>query len=315
MIHSMQERVDAYLTERRRLGFAIETPGVVLRSFARFADTSGHTGPLTMAIVLDWVKGKARNPTPQSWARRLETLKPFALYESRFEPATEFPSSAIFGRAHQRLTPHIYTEQEITALLAAARDLQPENTIRPATYETMIGLIAATGLRLSEAVHLTYADADITHQCVTVRKTKFNKSRHVPIHATVAAALKRYLQFRTDYDIAPDAPFFVVASGRAPSKRQVNWTFGQLRRTAGIVARGAYRNVRIHDLRHTFICKRILRWQADGADIDHAIAALSTYVGHAKVSDTYWYLTGIPELMALAGSRFGAFAAEEDGDG
>ncbi|WP_457664022.1 tyrosine-type recombinase/integrase [Sinorhizobium medicae] len=309
---TMQERVDAYLAERRCLGFELRGPGAQLRSFARFAYLSGHVGPLTTEIVLAWVKGEARNATPASWARRLNVLRPFAGHEMRLDPATEFPQSAIFGRAYQRLTPHIYTGDEITALLDAARRLQPTNSIRPMTYETVLGLIAATGLRVSEALKLQCGDVNITDRCLTVRMTKFAKSRHVPFHASVAAALDRYLAVRVRYaPSAPDAPFFVGASGRTPSKRQVHWTFQQLRRDVGIVARGAYDEVRIHDLRHTFICRRVQRWQAEGADIDNAIAALATYVGHAKVSDTYWYLTGIPDLMAVACSRFEAFAVEE----
>lgn len=309
---TMQARINAYLAERRRLGFTLETSGTMLRSFARFADLSGHVGPLTTALVLAWVKGQARNATPASWARRLEVLRPFAEHEQRLDPTNEFPASTIFGKAHRRLTPHIYTDREIAALLDAARRLPPAHSIRPATYETMLGLIAATGLRISEALKLRCADVDIAGRCLTVRMTKFTKSRHVPFHATVAAALERYLAVRVRYaPREPDAPFFVAASGRAPSKRQVHWTFQQLRRDAGILARGAYAEVRIHDLRHTFICRRVQRWHAEGADIDNAIAALATYVGHAKVSDTYWYLTGIPDLMAVAASRFGAFASVE----
>jgi integrase len=310
---TMQARVAAYLAERRRLGFSLKIHGTMLYSFARFVDSSDHVGPLTSATVLDWVKGRARNATPLSWARRLEVLRPFAEHESRLDPATEFPATAIFGKAHRRLTPHVYTDREIVELLAAARRLQPALSIRPATYETMLGLIAATGLRVSEAINLQCGDVDIAGRCLTVRMTKFSKSRHVPFHSTVAAALERYLVVRAhNATRQPDAPFFVAASGRAPSKRQVHWTFQQLRREVGIVARGAYDEVRIHDLRHTFICRRMQRWQAEGADIDNAIAALSTYVGHAKVSDTYWYLTGIPDLMAVAGRRFEAFVTAEN---
>jgi integrase len=309
---TMQARVDAYLADRRRLGFSLDSAASALRSFAHLADVSGHRGPITTTLVVSWVKGEARNAAPASWARRFEVLRPFVEHEKRFDPANELPERDMFGRRHQRRTPHIYTDQEIVALLMAARRLSPQHSIRPATYETMLGLIAATGLRISEARKLRCGDVDVVGRCLTVRMTKFTKSRHVPFDASTGAALSRYVAIRGRY--APseaDASFFVGASGHAPSKRQVHWTFQQLRRDANIVARGAYEEVRIHDLRHTFICRRVQRWQAEGADIDNAIAALATYVGHAKVSDTYWYLTGIPDLMAVAGSRFEAFAAEE----
>jgi integrase len=310
-VPTMLSLADDYLAERRRLGFALEIPGTQVLAFARFADEAGHVGPLTTPIVLDWVKGKARNATPLSWAVRLDRLRPFAKYLRRLDPATEFPDTAIFGRSRRRLAPHIYTEREIVDLLAAARRLPPSGTLRPATYETIFGLIAATGLRISEALHLRCGDLDIDGQRLTIRMTKFRKSRHVPFHATVAAALRRYMAVRGRYAlIDADAPLFLSRSGVQLPSRTVHCVFEQLRTELGWVARGAYHKVRIHDLRHTLICRRVQLWLERGADIDNAIAALSTYVGHAKVSDTYWYLTGVPELMAIAGRRFEDFAAD-----
>jgi site-specific recombinase XerD len=151
---------EEYLSERRRLGFDLTISGAQVMAFARFVDEIGHTGPITTRVVLDWVKGKARHAKQRSWARRLETLRPFAKYLERWDPATEFPRTAIFGPSHRRLAPHIYTEQEITNLLAAARRLPPSGTLRPATYEMIFGLIAATGLRISEALHLRFGDID-----------------------------------------------------------------------------------------------------------------------------------------------------------
>lgn len=146
--------------------------------------------------------------------------------------------------------------------------------------------------------------------------TKFQKSRHVPFHRSVAEALGSYLQVRGRF-VRPEAEqaFFTFAGGQRLNKRTVHRVFQRLRAAVDITPRGSYPHARIHDLRHTFICRRLERWQAEGCDIDNAIAALSTYVGHAKVSDTYWYMTGIPDLMAVAGSRFEGFALGEDGHG
>ena len=308
---TMVSRVKAYLAERRRLGFELKIAATMLYAFARFADGIGHTGPLTNKLAIDWAKGQSRNAAPFSWARRLELLRPLAKYLRRIDPTTEFPATPIFGKAHRRLTPHIYTDDEIVDLLAAASRLQPAGSLRPATYETLLGLIAATGLRISEALTLQYSDVDIANQCLTIRMTKFRKSRYVPFHATVADALRRYLSVRDRYSThKAEAPFFLSGAGRAPSNRQVHWTFQHLREELGLIARGTHGAVRIHDLRHTFICRRVQRWQSEGADIDNAIAALSTYVGHVKISDTYWYLTGIPDLMAVAGKRFEDFTIE-----
>ncbi|MEP6905521.1 MAG: tyrosine-type recombinase/integrase [Gemmatimonadales bacterium] len=299
-----------YLSERRALGFDLSIPGDQITAFARFIDEVGHTGPLTTGITLDWVQGQAKHAAPFSWARRLDVLRPFAKYLTRLDPATEFPQTAIFGRSHRRLAPHIYREQEICDLRTAARRLDPHGGLRPATYETIFGLIAATGLRLSEALHLRCGDVELEQGIVTVRNTKFRKSRHVPIHATAVTALNRYMAVRARHGaISLDSLLFLSSSGGLLPTRTIHWVFQKLRAELGWTARGAYAQARIHDLRHTFICRRVQLWHEHGADIDNAMAALSTYVGHAKVSDTYWYLTGIPDLMAVAGKRFELFAA------
>lgn len=303
-----------YLAERRGLGFDLRIPGDQITAFARFVDATGHAGPLTTRITLDWVQGQAKYAKPLSWARRLDVLRPFARYLARLDPATEFPQTAIFGRSHRRLAPHIYSEQEICDLLSAARRLAPHGGLRPATYETIFGLIAATGLRLSEALHLRCGDADLDQGVLTVRNTKFRKSRRVPLHPTVASALNRYMVVQARHSAThPDMPLFLSSSGGVLPTRTVHWVFQRLRSELEWIARGAYAQPRIHDLRHTFICRRVQLWHEHGADIDNAMAALSTYVGHAKVSDTYWYLTGVPDLMALAGESFEQFAVAAGG--
>ncbi len=312
---TMLSLAEGYLAERRALGIDLRIPGDQITAFARFVDAAGHTGPLTTRIILDWVQGQAKHAKPFSWARRLDVLRPFARYLTRLDPATEFPQTAIFGRSHRRLAPHIYSQQEICDLLAGARRLAPQGGLRPATYETIFGLIAATGLRLSEALHLRCGDVDLDQGVITVRNTKFRKSRHVPVHPTVAAALNRYMAVRARHGATDrDTLLFLSSSGGLLPKRTIHGVFQKLRAELGWTARGAYAQARIHDLRHTFICRRVQLWHEHGADIDNAMAALSTYVGHAKVSDTYWYLTGIPDLMAVTGKRFELFAAAVGGD-
>lgn len=306
---TMLSLAEDYLTERRALGFDLRIPGDQIAAFARFVDEAGHAGPLTARITLDWVQGHARHAKPFSWARRLDILRPFARYLARLDPATEFPQTAIFGRSHRRLAPHIYSEQEICDLLAAARRLAPHGGLRPATYETIFGLIAATGLRISEALHLRCGDVDLVEGVLTIRNTKFRKSRHVPMHPTVVAALNRYMAVRARHGATNrDSLLFLSSSGGVLPTRTIHWVFQKLRAELGWTARGAYAQTRIHDLRHTFICRRVQLWHEHGADIGNAMATLSTYVGHAKVSDTYWYLTGVPDLMAITGKRFELFA-------
>ena len=198
------------------------------------------------------------------WSARSHATSP-----ARY-PVRKFPSAAGSARRTRRLTPHIYTEAELGGLLAAAGRLPPPGTLRPATYKTFFGLVAATGLRLSEALRLGCDDVDLVGSVLTVRQTKFAKSRLVPLHPTTAAELTRYDELRRRHvPAAPGAPFFVSAQGIALASRTVHGVFAGLRAELGWVARGTHAAPRIHDLRHTFICRRVALWQAHGTDVDH----------------------------------------------
>lgn len=305
---NLRARVRQYLRERRRLGFQLRSMGYALRSFAHHVDKLENPGPLTVEMMAAWARcDQAGSNDPRTWARRLKILRPFTRWLQQFEPRTEVPDDAIFGRSGERLTPHIYSEQELVDLLAAARHLRPD--LRGATYEALFGLLAATGLRVSEAVLLRTGDVDLKAGMLTIQRTKFAKSRQVPLHPSTVEALRRYRRLRDPLlEFTDDTPFFVGSRGRRRghqlSTRQVDRMFAQLRTQLAWPNRGAHSTPRVHDLRHTFVVRRMLAWHAEGIDIDQAMLALSTYVGHAMVSNTYWYLTAVPELMALAATRF-----------
>lgn len=310
---TMQMHAANYLSERRRLGFALRSTGYSINSFARYVDSLNLHEPLTVEVMADWARrDKGNSDKPKVWARRLNSLRSFARYLQQFEPRTEVPDDSTFGRIWQRLAPHIYSENEIVDLLAAAHRLGPEPGLRGITYETLFGLIASTGLRVSEAVHLLDTDVDLKSGMLTIRLTKFAKSRYVPIHPSTTKVLKQYRSLRNLHiEITDQMPFFVGTRGRLRGHslglRQVHRVFAGLRDQLGWVNRGAHDGPRIHDLRHTFIVRRVMLLHTQGVDIDQAMLALSTYVGHAKVTDTYWYLTGVPELMAVAADKFEAF--------
>ena len=202
MTMSMHHLVQEYLKERRDLGFALTIPGSQLQAFARFADASGHRGPLTRELITRWARDEAKRATPLTWAKRIEAVRPFAKHRARVEPGTYVPDADTFGPSRRRLAPHLYTDQEIVDLLVAAGRLSPKGTMRPATYRTLLGLIAATGLRLSEALRLTCGDVDLDAGMLTVRQTKFAKSRLVPLHPTTVRALKQYLALRRRHVLA-----------------------------------------------------------------------------------------------------------------
>jgi integrase len=313
MTVSMQRLVQKYLDERRNLGFALRISGRQLMSFARFADASGHRGPLTLDLITNWARDRAKRATPLTWARRIKIVRPFAKHRARLDPRTHVPDADTFGRCRRRLAPHVYTDQEISDLLDAAGRLSPRGALRSATYRALFGLIAATGLRVSEALRLQCADVDLDAGMLTVRQTKFAKSRLVPLHPTTVRALKQYLaQRRRHLPTAQGGPFLASSRGTALAYRTVHCVFDRLRKQLGWTARGGHPEPRIHDLRHTFICRRVQLWHEHGTDIDNAMVALSTYVGHAKVSDTYWYLTAAPDLMAVAARRFEQFVEARD---
>ena len=316
---TLQTRVERYLVERRRLGFALRSPAYALRSFARHVQAIGHLGSLTVEVMADWARCDSHGSTdPRTWARRLKQLRSFTRWLQQFEPRTEVPDDAIFGRLPERQAPHIYSEPEIVDLLAAARRLGPTPGLRGVVFETLFGLIACSGLRISEALALRNADVDLKCGMLTVHQTKFAKSRQVPMHLSTVEALRRYRWMRdlSGESVQEDAPFFVGTRGRRwglpLSDRQVHRVFVELREQLGWRNRGTHHAPRIHDLRHTFVVRRIVLWQAQGVDIDQAMLSLSTYVGHAMVTNTYWYLSAVPELMALAAGRFESFMPQPE---
>ena len=309
---SLTFEVQEYLRDRRHLGFSLAREGSQLLAFARFAEAHGYDGHLTEGLAKAWAQ--LGQPHRLTSARRLDVVRRFSKYRRQFDSRTEIPDTGLFGPSTRRLTPHIYEIDEIAALLTAAAQLPCPKGLRGATYATLFGLLAAAGLRLSEALSLRRAEVDLAQGVLTLTQTKFRRSRLVPLHASTTSALARYAGLR---DQAIPAPlqaemFFLSARGTRLGCRTVEYTFTRLREQLGWKARGHHAAPRLQDLRHTFICHRLIAWYREGIDVDRAILALSTYVGHAQVTDTYWYITGIPELMGIATQRFECFT--EGGD-
>ncbi len=311
---TMTTRVEEYLAYRRALGYQIRAEAQMLQSFARYADDSGHQGPLTTELALQWARLPERSARLYQ-ARRLEVVRTLARYLVPREPGTEIPPRGLLGPAHARGPAFLYSESDIAALIEAARKLTPTGGLRPLTYATLIGLLACTGLRISEALTLGADDVNLQAGVLTIRRTKFRKSRLVPLHTRALGPIRDYAAVRDrSCGRDPGTTFFVSATGHRLPYTTVRHTFHGLLRQAmpGVVPVGRTRP-RLHDLRHTFVCRRLLAWYRDGVDIDRVTDQLSAYLGHVKVSDTYWYLTGAPELLAIAGQRFEQFAAPDEG--
>ncbi|MHB1678616.1 MAG: tyrosine-type recombinase/integrase [Sulfuriferula sp.] len=248
---SWMSRVEAYVAYRRSHGFKLTIDETQLKSFARFADEINTDHHLTVDLATVWAKTSLKS-TPLTWARRIEVLRGFTRYCLREDPATEIPPQHVFGPAHRRLVPHIYTESELITLLDATNTLAPQQGLRPATCRCIFGLLAASGLRISEALALTCADADLEAGVLRIREAKFHRQRLVPLHQSVTAQLREYAHTRKKLVPHPVCDhFFLRDDGHAVNQAGMLYALHRLCRQLGWQPRGDYPNHRLHDLRHT----------------------------------------------------------------
>lgn len=303
---TMLAHAQEYLAFRRSLGFKLGTLGQEVLLFARWADRTGHAGPLTTELIVRWAQQTPRR-SPAYWAWRFHAVRLFAQHRALSDPQTEVPRAGLLGPTFRRRHRHIYSSAEITTFLAAARTLR--RRMRPHTCVALFGLLSATGLRVSEALALRDADVDLEQGLLTIHKAKAGQSRLVPLHPSTTEALHRYgkVRDRVHPRRRTDA-FFVTDRGTALTYQRVTTTFRTLRRQLGWATTPSAGAPRLHDLRHTFAVRALLQWYEAGVDIDAHIATLATYLGHVNVTYTYWYLTAVPELMAIGASRFEAYA-------
>lgn len=306
-LRTWMDLVEDYLAMRRSNGYALSVDGKRLQSFAKFAEKKCKSNCLfTLDLAIMWAK-QSKSTNPYTWKRRIEPLRGFAKFLQQFDPATEVPPLDLFGVKRQRRIPHIYTEEELVSLLEACSELPMNNGTGPATCRALIGLLSATGLRISEALNLVQSDVDFETRVITIRQPKFLKDRLVVIHPTVSEALKKY-QIQREKIRSDSNYFFVNLNGKPLTKKSVRKSLLFLCRQLNLSPRGDYRNHRVLDLRHTFVVRSVLQAYKQEQDVDKITLALSTYVGHKNVADTYWYFTAIPELMAIASDRFQVYA-------
>ena len=276
----------------RALGFKFRTPGILLRNFVTFAERRGEC-VVTTETVREWA---LQAPSPEQRRNRLLTVRRFAIALHVEDPRHEVPSADLFGRAsHRRRAPYIYDPGDIRRLIDAAHRLGPDGSIRPLTYATMFGLIATTGMRVSEALAIRLPD--VTDDGLIIAQTKFKKSRLLPLHPTTRHALDGYLATRLKEASQSDA-LFISHQGTPLAYPTVITVFLQVVRSIGLRGAPGSRGPRIHDLRHTFAVRSLESCAHDAKAVARHITALSTYLGHAHVTDTYWYLQATPELMA-----------------
>jgi integrase len=296
----LAQRVEEYLAIRRSLGYKLVGEGQLLASFVAYADQA-----CVCAVTTDLAVAWARHPASTSdvyLARRLRAVRSFARWLKTLDPATEVPPSDLLPYRKYRPTPLLYSDADVASLMAAARELSPP--LRGATFETLIGLLAATGLRVGEAMRLDRGDVDWANAVLVVRDSKFAKSREVLVHQSTLEALRIYGRCRDRLCPAPAAPSLLVSTrGTRLLHPTVHGAFRQILRGAGLWQDSASSRPRIHGLRHSFAVKTLLGWYRDGGDVEARMPWLSTYLGHVDPAATYWYLSAAPELLALAAER------------
>jgi integrase len=296
---SLRDAVDGYLALRRSLGYQLHGHELLLHDFADFA-LRNRVDTVTIELAVRWAR-LPKDAKPLWWARRLGVVRGFARHLATIDPRTEIPPRDLLPARAQRLAPYIYSPAEILALMDAAAALQPP--VRGATHRTLIGLLAATGLRLGEALGLERQDVDLDDGVLRVRG-KADKWREVPLHPSTTRALADYARQRDREWPAPKSQaFFLCTTGERLQKWVVHKTFPNLIRQVGLEGRGQRARPRPHDFRHSYAVQTLLGWHRDGEDVDAKLPQLSAILGHAKPEHTYWYLQAVPELLELVAAR------------
>lgn len=301
-ITELHKALEEYLAIRRTLGFKLSDEGKELPKFLQFLEQQGVSF-ITTELALRWATLPIK-AQPAHWAARLRMVRLFAEYCHATEPRTEIPPHSLLPYRAQRAHPYIYSDDEILRLIEATKQLRSPTGFRAATYSTLFALLAATGMRVSEPIHLDCEDVDLTRGLLTVQQTKFGKSRLIPLHSSTQSALQQYVAKRDQLHPDPTSPsFFVSEWGQRLTVWSVRWTFVKVSHQIGLRKPDDTHGPRLHDLRHRFAVKTLLGWYQANVDVEQALPKLSAYLGHTHVNDTYWYISGVPELLELATLR------------
>ncbi len=302
----LREAVEQYLALRRRLGSTLRDVASALRAFAAFAEQEGASR-VTIDLALRWAT-QSRGAELATMGTRLRMVRGFARWRRATDPHTEVPPPDLLPARYHRKPPYLYRDEEIGWLLRAARALPSPAGLRGLTYFTLFGLLVVTGTRVSEAVALDDADLNLDGALLTIRRTKFGKSRLLPLHASTIAVLAAYA--RTRDRLVPrrvTEAFFVSEQGSRITHETARYAFARLSGQIGLRApvRGHRygHGPRLHDLRHRFAARTLVDWYRAGVNVDQHLPYLATYLGHVHVNETYWYLEAVPELLDLATQR------------
>ena len=305
-MNTLRQAVHEYLSMRRNLGFKLREAGKGLLDFVIFMEQ--HRAPyITQALALAWARQPA-HAQPSHWAQRLSFVRGFARFRSSSDPRTQIPAPGLLPFQPKRARPYLYSDEEINGLLGAALKMPhryQSGALLPWVYYCLFGLLSVTGLRLGEARNLKLQDVDLEAGVLTVRGTKFGKTRLVPLHASTCKVLAEYLARRQDHWAGrPVSSYLFVSSwGNRLDSAQIHRAFYALSRQIGLRGASDSHGPRLHDLRHRFATSTLVNWYRSDQDPQRLLPLLSAYLGHVHVADTQWYLEGSPELMREAMRR------------
>ncbi len=298
----LRRTLSEYLSLRRGLGFRLKTPSQLLRSFVAHLETR-RISHITTEIALRWAR-LPQAAQPSWWSARMRAVRQFAQYLSASDPRTEVPPHGLLQIPNRRTKPYIYSDREVRSLLEAAGKIRSRKGFKRRTYPVLFGLLSISGLRIREVLNLDRQTVDLESGLLTIRNTKFGKTRYVPLHRSVTRALARYARLRDVRFPRPKTPaFFVGDQGTPITLCAVRWNFLKLSRRIGLRGPEDRRGPRLHDFRHRFAIRTLVRWYRTGADVDRWMPVLSTYLGHLKPKDTYWYLSAAPALFRQVSAR------------
>lgn len=301
-MNTMRSILNDYLTTRRALGFKLRSEGTGLMAFVSYMQTHG-LDHITTETALKWALLPASVQSAQH-ARRLGFIRGFARYCSAIDPRTQIAPVDLIPCVRLRPQPHFFSDDDIERLLQAALELPPDDGLRRWTFHCLFGLLCVAGLRIGEARALTFGDVDLHEAILTIRSTKFGKSRLVPLHPSALEVLADYMRRRQSLAATLTTDHvFVNDQGTPLSHDRALDTFQRLLKKIGVVEQRDRRRPHLHDLRHRFALQTLLQWYRDGQDVERRLPVLSAYLGHTEVRDTYWYLSARPELMSLAQER------------
>lgn len=309
---TLRTSLDDYLKLRRALGFKLKTTEWCLRGFVEFIDAEGAKH-ITTELALRWAR-RPPNGEPFTWAQRLQKIRLFAAWHHARDPRTEVPDPQLLTASVRRKPPFIFTEEQIAEVVREAEKLPCRRGMRSSTFSTIFGLIAVTGLRISEALALDRSDVDLREGQLTIRNTKFGKTRLVPVSKSTVAALRRYATRRDRaLSVLTTPAFFVSERGWRVTNWATSYNFAKVSRAVGLRApvegNRHGQGPRVHDLRHSFAARTMVEWYRAGVDVERELPKLSAYLGHTHVNDTYWYIEAVPELLQLATERVTAHRA------